>query len=201
MKKTIVLIILLFGSLTLMAQNMPDNINVSGVYKYTISPEYSAKMILSLSNVYYDMETLNLAEIKSTYFDKLAKAGIPSNRLKEDDLSYAMMGYDKDGTVIEFKSNSLEEIKKFLTVKSIGVTKSDTLLEASLTDVQMADYAKAAFDQAKQKAEAIAKNIGRTIGKAIYISDTNTNKISESLYYGSPVNSRDYYISVSFEML
>ena len=104
-------------------------------------------------------------------------------------------------TVYEFKTKSLEEMQKFLNVKSIGVTKSDTNLSAELTDDQMADYAKSAFDNAKSKAEAIAKKIGRKIGKAIYISDSNANKIQESLYYGSPINSKDYYISVSFELL
>lgn len=201
MKKTILLIALALISFGSQAQTTPNNISVNGIHQYAISPEYTAKMVVSLTNVYYDVETINMTELKSSYLEKLAKVGITSDRIKEDDLNYAMMGYDKEGTVIEFKTRSLEEMKKFLMVKSIGVTKSDTMLEANLTDAQIADYAKGAFDNAKQKAEAIAKKIGRTIGKAIYISDNNSNKISESLYYGSPVNSRDYYISVSFELL
>ncbi len=64
----------------------------------------------------------------------------------------------------------------------------------------MADYSKVAFENAKNKASAIAAKIGRKIGKAIYLSDTNPKKISESMYYGNAKDSRDYNISVSFEL-
>jgi len=201
MKKSILIIALLFTTMATLAQSYTNNITVNGIHKYEISPEYSAKMIISMSNVYYDAQTVTMSEVKSGYLDKLAKIGISSDRLKEDDLHYSMMGYDKEGTVIEFKTRSLEEMKKFLMVKSMGITKSDTMLDVELTEAQMADYAKSAFDNAKQKAEAIATKIGRKVGKAIYISDTNYKKISESMYYGSPTNSKDYYISVSFELL
>ena len=201
MKKSILVLALIFTAMTAVAQSYTNNITVNGIHKYSISPEYTAKMIVSMSNVYYDAETMSMAEVKSGYLDKLAKIGISSDRIREDDLHYSMMGYDKDGTVFVFKTQSLDEMKKFLMVKSIGVTKSDTTLDAELTENQMAEYAKSAFDNAKKKAQAIAEKVGRKIGKAIYISDTNYTKISESMYYGSPANTKDYYISVSFELL
>jgi hypothetical protein len=158
-------------------------------------------MIVSLNNVYYDSQTMSLSEIKSSYLDKLAKIGITSDRLEEDPLHYSMLGYEKEGLIIEFKTNSLDEMQKFLGVKSMGVTRSDTTLKAEITDAQMADYSKTAFDDAKKKAQSIAEKIGRKIGQAIYISDTNYKKISESMYYGNVNQERDYYISVSFELL
>ena len=183
------------------AQNFQNNITVNGQHKYTISPEYGTKMIVSLNNVYYDSQTMSLSEIKSSYLDKLAKIGITSDRLEEDPLHYSMLGYEKEGLIIEFKTNSLDEMQKFLGVKSMGVTRSDTTLKAEITDAQMADYSKTAFDDAKKKAQSIAEKIGRKIGQAIYISDTNYKKISESMYYGNVNQERDYYISVSFELL
>ncbi len=201
MKKVIASIVFIFLSMGIMAQTNQNQISVSGIHKYSIAPEYSAKMIVSMANVYYDAQTMTLSEIKSSYLDKLAKVGISSDRVKQDDLQYALMGYDKEGTVFVFKTNSVEEIKKFLMVKSIGVTKSDATLNATLTEEQMAEYAKAAYDNAKGKAEAIAKKIGRSVGNVISINDSNNTKIMESLYYGSNLDSRDYYISVSFELL
>lgn len=183
------------------AQNYQNNITVNGIHAYSISPEYSSKMIVSLNNVYYDAQTMSLSEVKSGYLDKLAKAGISSDRLKEDSLYYSLLGYEKEGTVMVFNTKSLEEMQKFLSVKSIGVTRSDTNLETELTDAEMADYGKAAFDNAKEKATAIATKVGRKIGKAIYISDTNTKKISESVYYGNTDDKKEYYLSVSFELL
>lgn len=200
MKKFLFSMTMLTVCTGIFAQSLKDNISVSGNHKYTIAPEYSCKMIVSLNNVYYDSETVSQSEIKSGYLDKLAKAGISSDRIKEDPLHYALLGYEKEGTVLEFKTNSLEEMKKFLFVKAIGVSRSDTTYETELTDAQMAEYAKAAFDNAKKKAEGIAQKLGRKIGQAVYISDSNLKKISESVYYGNTSQERDYYISVSFEL-
>lgn len=202
MKKAILSFAIMMASIGLFAQNnYQNNISVNGLHKYQISPEYTAKMIVSMNNVYYDTQTVTLSEIKSGYQDKLAKIGIGKDRIQEDKLHYSLMGYDKEGTVFIFKTKSLKEMQQFLAVKAIGVSKSDTMLNVELTDEQMASYAKVAFENAKKKAEGIAQKIGRKIGKAIYISDTNNAKIQESLYYGSPINSKDYYLNVSFELL
>lgn len=201
MKRIVLSIALILIAMPTFAQQSPNNITVNGVHQYTISPEYKAKMIVSLNNVYYDTQSTNLEEIKSTYMERLTKAGIDVSGIKEDDLGYALLGYEKDGVVLEYTTNSLEMMKTFLSVRSLGVSKSDSNLSVELTDEQMATYAKAAFDNAKSKAEAIAKKVGRSIGKAIYINDSNYKKLSESMYYASPLNTKDYYISVSFELL
>ena len=200
MKKIILSIAITLITMSTFAQSYQNNITVNGVHTYGIAPEYSSKMIVSLTNVYYDVQAITIEEVKSGYFAKLAKIGINGDRLTEDKLHYALMGYEKEGTIFVFKTNSLEEMQKFLSVKALGVSRSDTTLEAQLTDAQISDYSKAAFENAKSKAMAIASKIGRKIGKAIYISDTNANKISESVYYGNAKEKRDYFISVSFEL-
>ncbi len=200
MKKIVLSIVITLATMSTFAQNNKNNITVNGVYNYDITPEYSSKMIVSLTNVYYDVQAVTMAEVKSGYLAKLAKIGINSDRLEEDKLHYALMGYEKEGTIFVFKTKSLEEMQKFLNVKAFGVSRSDTTLETQLTQEQISDYSKAAFDNAKSKAMAIASKLGRKIGKAIYISDTNPSKISESMYYGNTKEKRDYYISVSFEL-
>jgi len=200
MKKLATILTVFLITMSTMAQTKDNSITVNGIHAYSITPEYSSKMIVSLNNVYYDAQTMSMQEVKSGYLDKLAKAGISSDRLTEDTLHYALLGYEKEGTILVFKTNSLDEMQKFLSVKSIGVTRSDTMLDAELTDAQIAEYGEAAFKNAKNKAMALASKIGRTVGKAIEISDTNTKKISESMYYGNTKETRDYYISVSFEL-
>lgn len=201
MNKVLLTLATIFITMNSFAQNHQNNITVNGSHSYSIAPEYSSKMIVSLNNVYYDAQTMTLDEVKTGYAAKLAKAGITADRLTEDKLHYALLGYEKDGTIMVFKTKSLEEMQKFLSVKAIGISRSDTNLDLELSDVQMADYSKEAFENAKSKANAIAAKIGRKIGNAIYLSDTNTKKISESMYYANTKNIRDYNISVSFELL
>jgi len=203
MKNLILSLSFIFISMSLFAQNAQNTISVSGVHKYSISPEYKANMILSMSNVYYDVENMTFSSIKSGYLDKLAKIGISSDRLSENELQYLLSGYDKEGTVLTFTTNSLDEMNKFLKVRSAGVTKSDTNLIVELSDAQMADYALKAYENAKKKAEALANKIGRSVGKATSISDSNSNKIYDSMYYGygNSMNTKEYHLSVSFELL
>ena len=203
MKNLFLSLVVVLTSMGLFAQNGQNTISVSGVHKYNVSPEYKANMIISMSNVYYDAETMTYSSIKSGYLDKLAKVGISSDRLSENELQYLLSGYDKEGTVLTFITKSLEEMNKFLKVRSVGVTKSDTNLIVEMTDAQMADYAQKAFENAKKKAEALAKKIGRTVGKATSVTDTNSNKIYDSMYYGygNSFDTKDYHLSVSFELL
>ncbi|MGS0526637.1 hypothetical protein ACU8V7_17155 [Zobellia nedashkovskayae] len=96
MKKVITSIILMVFSFMAFAQNnSKNNINVNGAYEYSISPEYSSKMIVSLNNVYYDAQTMNIEEVKNRYIENLAKAGIKKEQLKEMPLYYALIGYEK----------------------------------------------------------------------------------------------------------
>ena len=195
---SITLTIILFG--TIQAQTDTHSITVNGTYEYTIGPEYISKMVVSLNNVYYDAQTISLSEVKSGYYDKLKKAGISSSTLKEDVFAYNLLGYEKEGTIVEFRTKSMEEMKKFLSVKSIGVSRSESSLEFELNQEQAATYAEKAFENAKKKANAIATKVNRKVGKAMMISDTNLSKIQESLYYGNIKTNRDYYISVTFEL-
>lgn len=201
MKTGIASVLALFTFGLIAAQDQTNTINTAGYHAFEVPVEFTSKMIVSLSNVYYDTETMDLDGLKATYRDKLSKAGMDISKLKEDRLAYALMGYDKDGTIMTYTTQSLEEMQKFLLVRSLGVSRSDTVMEATLTDAQMADLAVKAIENAQQKAQAIAQKLGRNIGKAVYISDSNANEINESIYFGSPMNKRTYYVNVSFELL
>lgn len=200
MNKLILTLGTLLITLSTFSQTAKNHISVQGTHSYKIEAKYSSKMIVSLTNV-YNTETMTFEEIKSGYLNKLEKAGINKEKLNFDAINYALLGYQKKGTIAVYKANSLEEIQKFLSIKSIGVTANETALTAELTDDQMANFSKAAFDDAKRKASATADKIGRKIGEAIYIIDTNRKKISESVYYGNTKETRDYDITVSFELL
>lgn len=201
MKKIAMCFMLMFVTITTFAQTNPNTINVNGSHVYEAKPIYKAKMILSLNNVYYNAPDMTVDEIKNTYFENLKKAGIDPKRITEDNLSYALLGYERKGVVLDFETKSLSEMENFLTVKSLGVTKSETTLEINLSDEEIANYAKQAFGNAKSKAEAIAKNIGKKIGTVTYISDGHTNKTVESFYYIKELETKDYFINVSFELL
>lgn len=201
MKKIIIQTFILLFTMTAIAQTNVPTISVNGTHTYTITPVFNAQMILSLNNVYYDAPGMTFPELKTSYLSNLEKQGTDLKALKEDDFAYELLRYEKEGTYFEYNTKSLEELKKFLSIKAFGVTQSETGLEYTLNDDEMATYAKAAYDNAKIKAEAIAKKIDRKVGKAFYIQDNNSKKTKESLYYGTDYSKREYQISVAFELL
>ena len=184
--------------------NINKGIVVNGVFEYPIQPEYCIKMVLSLQNINFDRPTVTFSDIREEYMEKLVDEGIagkPGVQLKEDPLAYSLMGYETEGNLIEYKTKSLKMAQKFLSIKSDGVFKSESIMWIELTDEEMAEYSKAAFENAKEKATIIAKNIGKSLSDVIYIEDTNPKKFMDGLYQTDNLNKREYHIRAAFEIV
>ncbi len=180
-----------------------NGILVNGVYEYSIRPTYYLKMIVSLVNADYDSLPRSFEELKDEYMGKLVDEGVMglgNGSITEDDLAYGMMGYEKEGTVIQYKTTSLEMVQKFLSVRSDGVVKSEATFWVELSAVEMADYSKKAFENAKDKAEGIATNLGKKIGDVVLIEDLQMQKFMEGFYYTDMLDTREYRVTVGFEM-
>lgn len=181
-----------------------NGIVVNGVFEYPIQPEYCIKMVLSLQNINFDRPTVTYSDIREEYMEKLVDEGIagkPGVHLKEDPLAYSLMGYEMEGNIIEYKTNSLQMAQKFLSIKSDGVFKSESLMWIELTDEEITAYSKGAFENAKQKAMTIASNIGKELGGVIYVEDTNPKKFMDGLYQTDNLRNREYHIRVAFGII
>ncbi len=201
MKKTALLIALIFSIMATFAQNTTNTISVNGIHKFSVEPEYKASVVISMQNVYYDAENTNVTELKKTFYDKLNKVGISSSSLQENEMKYDLLGYEKDGIIIEYKTTSMEDFQKFLNTKSLGLSKLENNAFSNITVAQMAEYSNAAFEDAKKKASAIAKKMGKKLGEVKSYIDNNSLRIEDSLYYNNTTDKKTYLISVSFELL
>lgn len=201
MKRLFIALLVIMATIKGYSQEKRNTINVNGLHTVPTKPVFHARMMVSLNNVYYDSQTMTLEEIKSGYFAKLTKAGISKTNLKENHLHYDLMGYEKDGTILEFTTTSEEAMQEFLNVRSLGVSKLEYTYKTEFTEEQAAEYTKKAFDNAKEKAKKIASKIGKKLGGVTYISDNNTLKRNTTWYYTIPTNSLEYHITVTFELL
>ncbi len=174
-------------------------IKVNGSHEYAIQPEYKANMIVSLNNV-YSHEYMTFTEVIDNYLVELAAAGITKSELSDDPLGYQLMGYEKEGTIVSYITTSLKKLQKFLEVKVEGVIKSDVTFKLETSNSQIEKYAKAAITDAKNKAEMVAKSIGKKIGDIVHIEDSNYTSSPEALYYGNTLGMRTYYAAVTFEL-
>ena len=176
---------------------------VDGVYQYPIKPTYFIKMIVSLGNLPYEDQQKDFEEIKNEYISKLVDEGLVGNdkgTITEDLLAYGMLSYEGEGTILDYKTTSVDMVEKLLLIKSPGVSRSDAMLWVTISDEERAEYAKKAFENAKEKATRLATNVGKEIGEPIFIEDIQSQPFMEGFYYNERLDTRDYTITVSFEI-
>ena len=200
MKKLFLLFALICG-INSFAQQQKNSISVSGIHTYQPNPVFTAKMNLTSANVSYNAPDITLAKIKKAYLENLTEKGVDIKKLKENELDFALRGYQKDGMTLEFTTASQAELVKFLSVQSMGVTKQDVRNTSSLSVDEFANLSKMAYEDAQVKAKAIAKSLGKKLGDVMYYSDTNRRDIIDYTYDSKSINSRDYHISVTFELI
>ncbi|WP_117879251.1 SIMPL domain-containing protein [Aureibaculum luteum] len=163
-------------------------IDVSGQVEYSREVErYSATIIVSEDLAYnsYD-ENTSFDKIKSDYFDKLKSNNVNVSQLKEDTLAYTAMGYRKKGMVYQFETTSQSKFIELLSTGFSGVSINEKhVFYKPLTPQQVEDLSKKAIENAKTRAELIAKSAGKKTGTILSLN--NYREESKRAFY----NTRD----------
>ncbi|HBK71893.1 MAG TPA: hypothetical protein DDZ39_09610 [Flavobacteriaceae bacterium] len=173
-------------------------INTSVDFKREII-SYRAKIIISLDQISYGNSECNTFEdLKQRYFTKLEAKGIDTNKFKENKLEYLGMYYQKEGTIYTYETSSKEEISKMMSVRINGVTNSSLEYQLRLDDQVYDKLLEEALVKAKNKANRIALQTNRKIGKIVRIEDGSSDGVSR-VYYAP--QSEVLHFSITFEML
>jgi len=181
------------------AQEKKSFIEVAGTTTYKKSVEkYHATIIIS-EDMLYNNGSERFADLKEMYLTKVKASNIDISKFKESEFQYLTTGYNKEGTVFNFETKSRDEFIKGLKIKSLGVVVFSRYVSYKLVDTEV--LSKKAIDNARQKAEKIAKNTNKKVGSIILIKDDNINEIRESIYEDNTVVPVNYQITVRFELL
>ncbi|MGC1471605.1 MAG: SIMPL domain-containing protein [Psychroserpens sp.] len=169
------------------------------------SPEFKA--IISLSNTYSSLpsEMTTLDILKKQYKEALEEKGFSWSELKENpnDFGFENMGRDKEGTLYEYRTKSLDKIIKFLKVKSLGVSLISYVSIITIDDDEATKLSKNALNTATSKATIIANVMGKELGDILEIEDLNSHKgeeIETYLYYDKPAAQYIYILNVIFSV-
>ncbi len=201
MKKLILLTIafITIATVTVKAQEDKSFIEVVGVtaYKRTVE-KYKVTIIIS-EDMLYNNGSEDFSELKETYLAKVKASGIDISKLKESEFQYLTTGYNKKGTVFNFVTKDKEELIKVLRIKSLGVIIYNRYVTYKPINIEL--LSKKAIENARQKADKIAKNTNKKIGTIIAIEDSNVNEIREAIYEDSIEMSVNYQMTIRFELL
>jgi len=169
-----------------------------------IDPSPTYKATVSLSTVFssYAVDGMDLPQLKSHYQKALESKGISWNELKETpyEFGFETMGYDKEGAVYEFTTTSTEKMRAFLGIKSMGLQRLNAIALFEIDVEEAKTLYESALQDARIKAEAIAKTLGKKLGEVMIVEDNQYigKQLETAIYYDRPAGEYIYTLQVTF---
>lgn len=202
MKKIVPFIILVFLCIfSIKAQtNLKERtVSVSGTapLEKTIS-NYRIKATLSMDQVYYaDTRMENLEQLKKQYFNALKEQGIDITKFEEKEMEYFSLGYQRDGTVLYYETNSKEIAMKLVKTNLQGV-QLQFQVKQFVTPEKNKEALENALKDAMANAALLCKAINTSVGDIISIS-SNLYKNEDWVSYYTDYQEQ-FSVSVVYQM-
>lgn len=195
----------LFVCSSLFAQQLANTIKVTARIIY-IDPDPTYKATISLSNPSsYDYDYVSLAELKERFKKKVEESGLSWSSIKEHPgtFGYETMRYNKEGALYLYETKSVEEMKRFLTIKLPILQVLDMSSAIVIDDKEVEIITQMALDKSFKQATLLAKNAKKKLGGIIALKENGAlfNKPYEvSLYYDRPPGEFYYDMEVTYEI-
>ncbi|MDC6385539.1 DUF541 domain-containing protein [Flagellimonas taeanensis] len=201
--KPITYILLAFLPLMGTAQEENTTIKVSAkAVHIDPSPIYKATVSLSTAFTSYLPDGIDLKQLKSDYKKAVESHGIAWDEIKETphEFGFETMGYDKEGAVYEFTTTSVEKMRDFLGIRSLGVQRLNAVAILEIDPNEARSLSEMALKDATAKANAIALALGKELGPVEAVEDNQFmgKQIETSIYYDRPVGEYIYTLQVVF---
>ncbi len=203
MKKLALVFVFVALATNLMAQQSKPYIEVTGIARFDKPvKKYAIGIVVSLGLVYESSDsTTTLKMLKDEYFEKLTKANFDTEKLKENKFGYLGIGFKKEGALYMFETTSKEECMKIMSVNLDGTQIYSKYSIYELSQDRATQLAKEAIEKAKAKAVLVANSRGKKIGDILAITDTNSSKERETIYYDYTDEKGHYRVVVRYELL
>lgn len=167
------------------------------------SPTYKATVSISPAYSSYASDGMDFEELRSLYQKALELQGISWKEIKERpyEFGFETMGYDKDGAIYEFSTSSIEKMRTFLTIKSLGLQRLNSVAVIKIDENAAKLLYGKAMEDARKKASLIALTLGKELGDVITVEDNQylNEQVETAIYYDRPVNEYIYSLQVVFE--
>ncbi|PNW26324.1 SIMPL domain-containing protein [Formosa algae] len=201
--RTIIYALIVLLTLPTFAQDSNHTIEVLGEVEKEVLPEYY-NIIITLQDVtvYESQGEMVVTPLESVQQNFTLKAsGIDFNRFIRNTYYEFAMSYSqgKATACYNLQTSDQDEVRTILQLKSAGVSIANIDMEPiKFSDAQLVDLSVQAIENAKVKAQAIAKKMNKSIGEIVSISDPNTSQQYIQTYGVS--KTQTHSVTVSFEL-
>lgn len=200
----IVCLLTLFTFVPVLAQQEDPVIKVSGhAAHFDDATTYTALVSISTALSSYASEAIGLEELKNRYRKALNDVGIAWEELEEEPQTFGfeVLGYEQKGTIYEFSTTSSDKMRRFLAVKSFGVQRLRDQATFTIDKEESQRLIEKALANAKEKAESVARAMGKKLGPIKEIEDFNNRwgqQVENALYYDVSPSRYKCYINVVY---
>ncbi|WP_405292431.1 SIMPL domain-containing protein [Algibacter sp. Ld11] len=204
MKKLIYLVALFF-TIPLVSQEQNNTIEVLGETEKRIADQNYTVIIALQQIMVYDgqveVEATSLEDVKRNYIKKLDEIGIDFSRFKRNTYYELAMSYgqSREAAYYYLRTTNKDEARKIINLKSSGASIASSEVEPKkLTNQELSELSTKAIENARKKAELISKQINKTIGEIVSISDLNTN--TQYIQSYGTTSLQPHSVTVTFEL-
>ncbi|WP_159075788.1 SIMPL domain-containing protein [Muricauda brasiliensis] len=202
--KQLLYVLLALMSISMAAQEQSATIKVLARAIHTdSSPTYKATVSISPAYSSYASDGMDFEELRSLYQKALELNGIAWEELKKNphEFGFETMGYDKEGVIYEFSTPSIEKMKIFLSIKSLGLQRLNSVAVLKIDENGAKLLYGKAMEDAKLKASLIALALGKELGDVVTVEDNQhlNEQVETAIYYDRPVNEYIYSLQVVFK--
>ncbi|WP_430427519.1 hypothetical protein [Maribacter litoralis] len=185
-KISYILLLTLFGITAMQAQidtkAKTVTVTASAPLEKTIV-KYRVKATLSMDQVYYaDTRVENLEQLKKQYFQELKDLNIDTAIFQEKEMEYFSLGYQRDGTILYYETDSKELAMKLLKTNLLGV-QLQFQVKQIVSSVNNKMALNAALENAKTYATELCKTINTSLGDIKAISSSSNYNDDWTSFY------------------
>ncbi|WP_197496148.1 SIMPL domain-containing protein [Maribacter hydrothermalis] len=195
----ILLVFLCMSSIEAQTNLKERTVSVTGMAPLEkIIDNYRIKATLSMDQVYYaDTRLENLDQLKKQYFNALKEQGIDISKFEEKEMEYFSLGYQRDGTVLYYETNSKEIAMKLVKTNLQGVS-LQFQVKQSVAPEKNKEALEIALKDAMANATLLCKAINTTVGDIISISSNQYKNEDWVSYYTD--YQEQFTVSVVYQM-
>lgn len=169
------------------------------------SPVYKAMVSLSGSYSSFPAEMTTLEILEKRYKEALELKGIAWSDLKMNptEFGFESMGYGREGTLYEYKTTSVENMKKFMETSSLGMQLISYVSVFTIDENEATLLSQKALTKARASANIIAKSMGKKVVEIKEVEDLNNRwgeNVENSIFYDRPSAEYIYMINVIFRV-
>lgn len=204
--KTLVSFLLCLSLCSILKAQEDSVIKISAMVTHKDSaPLYKAMVIVGAGYSSLPSEVMSLDSLKSRYKAAIEDAGFSWDNLHENPngFGYETMSKNEDGTIYEYSTSSIGDMRKFMKIRPLGVESIYVVSVIEIDTKETEHLTQLVIKQATAKATAIAQAMHVDLGDVIRVEDVTNrwgNTIETSVYYDKPANECKYIMDVTFKI-